>query len=36
MLGQRDKAIEDLRLALKYHPGFAAALGDLQQLGVTP
>ena len=36
MLGQRDKAIEDLRLALKYHPGFEAALVDLQQLGVSP
>jgi tetratricopeptide (TPR) repeat protein len=36
MLGQRDQAIADLRLALKYHPGFEAALGDLQQLGVTP
>jgi hypothetical protein len=36
MLGQRDKAIEDLRTALKCHPGFAAALSDLQQLGVAP
>jgi tetratricopeptide (TPR) repeat protein len=36
MLGQKDKAIDDLRLALKYHPGFEAALGDMQQLGVAP
>jgi tetratricopeptide (TPR) repeat protein len=36
MLGERDKAIDDLRTALKYHPGFEAALADLEQMGVTP
>jgi hypothetical protein len=36
MLGQRDQAISDYRLALKSHPGFAPALADLAQMGVTP
>jgi len=35
-LGDNKGAIKDLRLALKYHPGFEPALTKLQQLGVTP
>jgi tetratricopeptide (TPR) repeat protein len=35
-LGDTKGAVKDLRLALKYHPGFEPALTRLQQLGVTP
>jgi len=35
-LGDTKGSIKDLRLAIKYHPGFEPALTQLQQLGVTP
>lgn len=35
-LGQTQAAIEDFRLALKYHPAFPPAVYQLQLLGVTP
>ncbi len=35
-LGNQDTAIQDLRNSLKYHPGFAPSVNELQQLGVTP
>lgn len=35
-LGDTKGAIKDLRSALKYHPGFEPALGQLQQLNITP
>ncbi len=36
VLGDRDGAIADLRMALKYHPGFQAAVDDLKKLGLAP
>lgn len=35
-LGEKDKAIADLRDSMKYHPGFAPAESMLYQLGETP
>ncbi len=34
--GDTNRAIKDLRFALKVHPGFEPALAQLQQLGITP
>lgn len=34
--GDRDGAVADFRLAIKYHPGFGPSLFQLQQLGETP
>jgi tetratricopeptide (TPR) repeat protein len=36
VLGDRAGAISDLRMALKYHPGFQAALDEFAKMGVTP
>jgi tetratricopeptide (TPR) repeat protein len=36
VLGDQKGAIADLKMALKYHPGFPAALDELKKLGVTP
>ena len=36
VLGDVKGAVEDLRTALKYHPGFQPALDELKRLGVTP
>jgi tetratricopeptide (TPR) repeat protein len=35
-LGDTKGSIKDLRLAIKYHPGFEPAITQLQQLGVIP
>jgi tetratricopeptide (TPR) repeat protein len=35
-LGDRDAAVADFRLALKYHAGFGPSLFQLQQLGEAP
>jgi tetratricopeptide (TPR) repeat protein len=35
-LGETKGSIKDLRLAIKYHPGFEPAITQLQQLGVIP
>ncbi len=35
-LGDRDAAVADFRLALKYHTGFGPSLYQLQQMGETP
>ena len=35
-LGNRDAAVADFRLALKYHAGFGPSLFQLQQLGEAP
>jgi tetratricopeptide (TPR) repeat protein len=36
MLGDKNGAISDLRMAIKYHPGFQAALDEFAKLGVKP
>lgn len=36
VLGNQKGAIEDLRTALKDHPGFPAAVDELKKLGITP
>lgn len=36
VLGDREGAVSDLKTALKYHPGFQAAVDDLNKLGVAP
>ncbi len=36
VLGNQKGAIEDLRAALKYHPGFQAAVDELKRLGINP
>jgi tetratricopeptide (TPR) repeat protein len=36
VIGNQKGAIEDFKMALKYHPGFPAALDELKKLGVTP
>jgi tetratricopeptide (TPR) repeat protein len=36
VLGDRAGAISDLRMALKYHPGFQAALDEFAKMGVQP
>ena len=36
VLGNQKGAIEDLRTALKYHPGFQAAVDELKRLGINP
>lgn len=36
VIGDREGAIADLRMALKYHPGFQAAVDDLHKLGLAP
>jgi tetratricopeptide (TPR) repeat protein len=35
-LGDREGGIEDIRESLRLHPGFAAAVYELSQLGVSP
>jgi tetratricopeptide (TPR) repeat protein len=35
-LGQTDKAVQDMRSALYYHPGYQPALDALKQWGATP
>lgn len=36
VLGDQKGAIEDFKMALKYHPGFQAAVDELNRLGVAP
>ncbi len=36
VIGNSKGAVEDFRMALKYHPGFPAAVDELKKLGVTP
>ena len=36
VIGDREGAISDLRMALKFHPGFQAAVDDLNKLGLAP
>jgi tetratricopeptide (TPR) repeat protein len=36
VLGDQKGAISDLKTALKYHPGFQAALDEFKKLGITP
>ncbi len=36
VIGNQKGAVEDFKMALKYHPGFPAALDELKKLGVTP
>jgi hypothetical protein len=35
-LGDVDGAIDDFHTALKFHPGWEAALAELNNLGVSP
>ena len=36
VLGDQKGAVDDLKIALKYHPGFPAAVDELKRLGITP
>jgi tetratricopeptide (TPR) repeat protein len=36
VLGDQKGAVSDFKMALKYHPGFQAALDELSKLGVKP
>ena len=36
VLGDQKGAAEDLKTALKYHPGFPAAIDELKKLGINP